>query len=70
MTLGDEDTNSILTDDANRAILHNVTMQVTPPGDQICNLYKWRHLVTKLSGALYLMAKFVLIGQSAKWQCK
>ena len=37
VTLADEDTNSIQTDNANRAILGNVTMQVTGPGGQICN---------------------------------
>ena len=37
VTLADEDTNSILTDNANRAIQGNVAMQVTQPGGQICN---------------------------------
>ena len=40
LTLADEDTNSILTDNANRAIQGNVAMQlmqVAPSGDQICN---------------------------------
>ena len=37
MTLADEDTNSIQTDDANKAIQGNVAMQVAPPGGQICN---------------------------------
>ena len=32
MTLADEDTNSILTDNANRAIQGNVAMHVTLPG--------------------------------------
>ena len=32
VTLADEDTNAILTDNANRAIQGNVTMQVTQPG--------------------------------------
>ena len=32
VTLADEDSNSIPTDDVNRAILGNVTMQVAPPG--------------------------------------
>ena len=35
MTLIDEDTKPILTDDANKEIPSNVTMHVTPPGDQI-----------------------------------
>ena len=30
-----------------RAILGNVEMQVTPPGGQILNQCKWRHLVVK-----------------------
>ena len=34
VTLADEDTNSILTDNANRAIQGNVTQ----PGGQICNI--------------------------------
>ena len=34
VTLADEDSNSIPTDDVNRAILSNVAMQVAPPGDQ------------------------------------
>ena len=42
VTLADEDTNSILTDNANRAIqgnVGNVVMQVAPPGPggQTCN---------------------------------
>ena len=37
VTLADEDTNSILTDDANRAIQGNVKIHVTRPGGQICN---------------------------------
>ena len=34
VTLADEDSNSIPTDDVNRAILGNVKMQVAPPGGQ------------------------------------
>ena len=34
--MADEDTNSILTDNANRAFQGNVTMQVTQPGGHIC----------------------------------
>ena len=37
VTLADEDTKSILTDNANRAIQGNVAMQVAPSGGQICN---------------------------------
>ena len=44
VTLADEDTNSILIDDANSAIQGNVEMQVTQPGGKQC---KWCHLMTK-----------------------
>ena len=37
LTLADENSNSIQTDDVNRAILGNVAMQVAPPGGQTCN---------------------------------
>ena len=37
VTLADEDTNSILTDDANRTIPGNMAMQVPPPGGKIQN---------------------------------
>ena len=37
MTLPDEYTNSILTDDANRAIQGYLAMQVTQPGGQLWN---------------------------------
>ena len=37
MTLANEDTNSILTDNANRAFQGNVAMQVTQPGGQLWN---------------------------------
>ena len=37
MTLADEDTNSILTDNANRAFHCNVAMRVTQPGGQLWN---------------------------------
>ena len=37
VTLADEDTNSILTDNANRAIQGNVTMHVMQPSGQNCN---------------------------------
>ena len=47
VTLADEDTNSILTDDTNRAIQGNVTMQVTQPGGQVCYTCKCCHLMTK-----------------------
>ena len=39
MTLANEETNSIPIDEANRAILDNVKMQVGPPGGHICNQY-------------------------------
>ena len=50
VTLADEDTNPILTDDANRTFQSNVAMQVTqvaPSCGQIWNKCKWRHLVAK-----------------------
>ena len=37
VTLADEDINSILTDNANRAIQGNVAMRVTQPGGQLWN---------------------------------
>ena len=37
VTLADEDTNSILTDNAKRAFQGNVAMRVTQPGVKICN---------------------------------
>ena len=37
MSLADEDTNSILTDNANRAIQGYLAMQVTQPGGQLWN---------------------------------
>ena len=65
MTLADEDTDSILTDNANRAIQGDITwwptlqtMQVAPPEDQILNQSKLCHLVAKFatnaSGAMLL----------------
>ena len=47
VTLADEDSNSIPTDNANRAIQGNLTMQVTRPGGQLWKQCKWRHLMTK-----------------------
>ena len=40
VTLADEDTNSILTDNANQAFQRNVAIQVTEAGGKICNLCK------------------------------
>ena len=37
VTLADEDTNSILTDDANRVILGNAAISVVPSGGQNFN---------------------------------
>ena len=48
VTLADEDSNSIQTDDVNRAILGKLAMQVAPSGGQHRNLCKWYHLVAKL----------------------
>ena len=53
VTLADEETNSILSDNAKRAIQGNEAMQVMQTGDQC----KWRHLVAKFasnaSGAIW-----------------
>ena len=53
VTLGDEDTNSILNDNANRAIQGNVTQ----PGGQICNICMCRHLMANLgtNASFYLV---------------
>ena len=48
VTLADDDSNSIPTDDVNKAILGNVAIQVAPSGGQQWNKCKWHHLVTKL----------------------
>ena len=57
VTLADEDTNSILTENANRAIQGNVAIDVTLPGGQLWNQCKWCHLVAKFaanaSGAIW-----------------
>ena len=45
VTLADEDTDSILTDNTNRANQGNVAMQVTQPGGQVCNLCNWLILI-------------------------
>ena len=47
VTLADEDTKSIPTDNVNRAIQGNVTMQVIQPSGQVWKQCKWRHLMTK-----------------------
>ena len=41
VTLADEDTNSILTNNAKRSIQGNVELQVAPPGGQLWNQCKW-----------------------------
>ena len=41
VTLVDEDTNSIPTNNTNRTIHDNVAMPVTNPGDQFQNICKW-----------------------------
>ena len=72
MTLADEDTNSILTDNANRAIQGNVAMQVAPPGDQIWIKCKWRHRMTKfgsnVSGATFRRHFVTCVSGSFWWQ--
>ena len=48
VTLADQATNSIPTDNANMAIQgNNVAMQVSQPGGQLWNQSKWHHLMTK-----------------------
>ena len=47
MTLADEDTNSILADNAKRVIQGDVVTQCTQPGGQLCKQCKRRHLMTK-----------------------
>ena len=49
VTLADEYTNPILTDNANRAIQGNVAMHVMLPGGQLWNQCKWCHLVAKFA---------------------
>ena len=60
VTLADEDTNSILTENADRAIEGKVasyatwwptlqTMQMVPPDDQILNQPKLSHLLAKFA---------------------
>ena len=48
MTLADEDTDSILTYNTNRAIRGKVALKVTQPGGQVCNLCKWHHLMANI----------------------
>ena len=43
VTLAGKDTNSILTDNANRAFQCNVVMKVTKPGGQLWNQYRRCH---------------------------
>ena len=62
VTLADENTNSILIDDANnRAILGNMATQVAPPNIRILNHWKWCHLVATFVAICmwhHLVAKF------------
>ena len=70
MTLADEDTNSIQTDNAKRAFQGNLAMQVAPPGGHIMqvapsvgrnwNQCKWRNLVVQEAttvGHIYIQSK-------------
>ena len=50
VTLADEDTYSILTNSANRAIQGNVTRQLMQPGGQLWNQCMWRHPMHYVSG--------------------
>ena len=47
VTLADQVTNLLQTDNANMVIQGNVAMQVTQPGGQVWNKCRWRHLMTK-----------------------
>ena len=49
VTLADQATNSIQTDNVNMAIQGNVAMQVDQYGGQLWNPCKWRKLVNQLS---------------------
>ena len=49
VTLADEDTNSIQSDDANKANQGNVAMQVAQPGGQICNWCKKPYLLVRFA---------------------
>ena len=49
VTLVDDDSGSILADEANRAILDNMGNQAGPGGGWICHKCKWYHLVAKFS---------------------
>ena len=54
--LADEDTNSIQTDTANRAIQGNVTMQVMQviePSGQLWNQCKWHQQITNKSSGIW-----------------
>ena len=66
MTLADEDTNSIQTDNANREIQGNVAMQVARPGSQLWKQCKWRHLINKFS-TNPSCAKFATNASGAIW---
>ena len=46
VTLADEDTNTILTDNANKTIQGYVAMSVTQHGGQLCKQWKWCHPMT------------------------
>ena len=54
-TLADEDANSKLNDNANRAIKGNVVMHVRRPGGQLWNQYLWGNLMTTWWPNLQLM---------------
>ena len=61
VTLADEDTNSILTDNVNRAIQGNVAMQITQSGGQLWKQSKLCHLGT------LLVVKFATNAIGAIW---
>ena len=67
VTLADEDTNSIVADDANKAIQDNLVMQVAPPGVKILNHGKWCHLMAKFAADASSATKYQL-NTCWKWQ--
>ena len=70
MTLADDDTNSILTDNADRTFQGNVAVRVTQHGGLLWKQRKWRHLVAIFgnytSGAL--AAKFADVMQMVPYR--
>ena len=56
--MADEDTNSIPVYEVDRVVLDDAR---APPGNQICNHFKWRHLVANITdnrSEVHLVGKF------------